>query len=41
MANVVEHNINVGKVTICVAGVVGHEYIESVDECADVEYDQE
>ena len=47
MAIVVEHSIKVGKVTIGVAGVVGHDsgvghnYIECVDECADVEDDQE
>ena len=42
MAIVVEHSIKVGKVTIGVAGVVGHEeYIECVVECADAEDDQE
>ena len=38
----VEHSIKAKKVTIGVAGVVGHEeYVECVDECADVEDDQE
>ena len=41
MAIVVEHSIKVGKVTIGVAGVVGHEYVECVVECADAEDDQE
>ena len=41
MAIVVGHSIKVKKMTIGVAGVVGHEYIECVDECADVEDDQE
>ena len=37
----VGHSIKVKGMTIGVAGVVGHEYIECVDECADVEDDQE
>ena len=48
MAIVVGHSIKVGKVTIGVAGVVepdsgvGHDSgVECVDECADVEDDQE
>ena len=42
MAIVVEHSIKVGKMTIGVAGVVGHDSgVEYVDECADVEDDQE
>ena len=36
-----EHSIKVKKVAIGVAGVVGQEYVECVDECADVEDDQE
>ena len=36
-----EHSIKVKKVAIDFAGVVGHEYVECVDECADVENDQE
>ena len=38
----VEHSIKVKRVTIGVAGVVGHDHgVECVDDCADVEDDQE
>ena len=36
-----EHSLKVKKVAIGVAGVVGHEYVECVDECADLEDYQE
>ena len=48
MAIVVGHSIKVKKMTIGVAGVVGHDSsaghdsgVECVDECVDVEDDQE